>query len=234
MYYGVLTLFLKGLFIMINSGVFSQIFEEAGFTEGDLMVFAGIMIVYFAFLGIILLAMYLLEAVGLYGMAQRSGISRPWRGFVPFANTFLFGKIAEKYRRRDGKRSAKFSVLLLVFEVLTLIFSITTMAFVISMISVLATSYNDSELNASIVVPMIAMLACCFVLIGVLIAYVVIYYVALWRIFAAFDYNNTTVYLVLSIVFSFLGPIFLFVLRNKQPVFDQREHFNYLYNNNQK
>lgn len=219
---------------MINSGVFSQIFEEAGFTEGDLMVFAGIMIVYFAFLGIILLAMYLLEAVGLYGMAQRSGISRPWRGFVPFANTFLFGKIAEKYRRRDGKRSAKFSVLLLVFEVLTLIFSITTMAFVISMISVLATSYNDSELNASIVVPMIAMLVCCFVLIGVLIAYVVIYYVALWRIFAAFDYNNTTVYLVLSIVFSFLGPIFLFVLRNKQPVFDPREHFNYLYNNNQK
>lgn len=233
MYYGVLTLFLKGLFIMINSGVFSQIFEEAGFTEGDLMVFAGIMIVYFAFLGIILLAMYLLEAVGLYGMAKRSGISRPWRGFVPFANTFLFGKIAEKYRRRDGKRSAKFSVLLLVFEVLTLIFSITTMAFVISMISVLATSYNDSELNASIVVPMIAMLACCFVLIGVLIAYVVIYYVALWRIFAAFDYNNATVYLVLSIVFSFLGPIFLFVLRNKQPVFDPREHFNYLYNNNQ-
>ena len=234
MYYGVLTLFLKGLFIMINSGVFSQIFEEAGFTEGDLMVFAGIMIVYFAFLGIILLAMYLLEAVGLYGMAKRSGISRPWRGFVPFANTFLFGKIAEKYRRRDGKRSAKFSVLLLVFEVLTLIFSITTMAFVISMISVLATSYNDSELNASIVVPMIAMLACCFVLIGVLIAYVVIYYVALWRIFTAFDYNNATVYFVLSIVFSFLGPIFLFVLRNKQPVFDPREHFNYLYNNNQK
>lgn len=234
MYYGVLTLFLKGLFIMINSGVFSQIFEEAGFTEGDLMVFAGIMIVYFAFLGIILLAMYLLEAVGLYGMAKRSGISRPWRGFVPFANTFLFGKIAEKYRRRDGKHSAKFSVLLLVFEVLTLIFSITTMAFVISMISVLATSYNDSELNASIVVPMIAMLACCFVLIGVLIAYVVIYYVALWRIFTAFDYNNATVYFVLSIVFSFLGPIFLFVLRNKQPVFDPREHFNYLYNNNQK
>ena len=94
--------------------------------------------------------------------------------------------------------------------------------------------YNDFELNASIVVPMIAMLACCFVLIGVLIAYVVIYYVALWRIFAAFDYNNATVYFVLSIVFSFLGPIFLFVLRNKQPVFDPREHFNYLYNNNQK
>lgn len=219
---------------MINSGIIGQIFEEAGFTEGDLMVFASIMFIYFAFIVIIALAMYLLEAVGLYGMAKSSGFSSPWRSFIPFANTFLFGKIAEKYQRRDGKRSAKFGGLLLAFEILTLIFSIATMALVISMISVLATSYNDSELNASIVVPMIAMLACCFVLIGVLIAYVVIYYVALWRIFTAFDYNNATVYFVLSILFSFLGPIFLFVLRNKQPVFDQREHFNYLYNNNQK
>ncbi len=219
---------------MINSGIIGQIFEEAGFTEGDLMVFASIMFIYFAFIVIIALAMYLLEAVGLYGMAKSSGFSRPWRGFVPFANTFLFGKIAERYVKKDGKRSAKFGGLLLAFEILTLIFSIATMAFVISMISVLATSYNDSELNASIVVPMVAMLACCFVLIGVLIAYVVIYYVALWRIFTAFDYNNATVYFVLSILFSFLGPIFLFVLRNKQPVFDPREHFNYLYNNNQK
>lgn len=219
---------------MINSGIIGQIFEEAGFTEGDLMVFASIMFIYFAFIVIIALAMYLLEAVGLYGMAKSTGFSSPWRSFIPFANTFLFGKIAEKYQRRDGKRSAKFGGLLLAFEILTLIFSIATMAFVISMISVLATSYNDSELNASIVVPMIAMLACCFVLIGVLIAYVVIYYVALWRIFTAFDYNNATVYFVLSILFSFLGPIFLFVLRNKQPVFDQREHLNYLYNNNQK
>lgn len=234
MYYGVLTLFLKGLFIMINSGVFSQIFEEAGFTEGDLMVFAGIMIVYFAFLGIILLAMYLLEAVGLYGMAKNSGISRPWRGFVPFANTFLFGKIAEKYRRRDGKRSAKFSVLLLVFEVFTLVFAVVCFAFTVSMIFLIIDSSGESELGAEIVAPMFAMLISCLVLVGVSIAYAVMYYVALWRIFAAFDYNNTTVYLVLSIVFSFLGPIFLFVLRNKQPVFDPREHFNYLYNNNQK
>lgn len=219
---------------MINSGIIGQIFEEAGFTEGDLMVFASIMFIYFAFIVIIALAMYLLEAVGLYGMAKSSGIGRPWRGFVPFANTFLFGKIAERYVKKDGKRSAKFGGLLLAFEILTLIFSIATMAFVIGMIFVLATAENDSELAYSILAPMVAMLISCFLLMGVAIAYVVIYYVALWRIFTAFDYNNATVYFVLSILFSFLGPIFLFVLRNKQPVFDPREHFNYLYNNNQK
>ncbi|MEE1007418.1 MAG: hypothetical protein U0L66_09560, partial [Acutalibacteraceae bacterium] len=82
---------------MVNSGILAQIFAEAGMNESDLMVFAGIMLVYFAFFSIIAVALYLLEAFGLYGMAEGSGIGKPWRGFVPFANIFLFGKIAERY-----------------------------------------------------------------------------------------------------------------------------------------
>lgn len=200
-------------------------------TESELAIFSGIMLVYFAFFGIIALAMYLLEAFGLYGMAKGSGIGKPWRGFIPFANTFLFGKIAERYVKKDGKKSAKFGGLLLAFEILTLVLAFVTMTFVISMIFVLATAENETELANSIIVPIFAMLISCFVLVGVSIAYLVIGYVALWRIFTAFDYNNAIVYFVLSILFSFLGPIFLFVLRNKQPVFDTREHFKYLYSN---
>lgn len=216
---------------MLNSGILSQIFEEAGMKESDLMVFTSIIAVYFAFLGIISLAMYLLQAFGLYGMAKGSGISAPWRGFIPFANTFLFGKIAERYVKKDGKKSAKFGGLLLAFEILTSVLAFVTIAFTISMIFVLAAAENETDLAYSIVAPMVAMFISCFVLMGVSIAYIVLYYVALWRIFTAFDYNNATVYFVLSILFSFLAPIFLFVLRNKQPVFDTREHFNYLYNN---
>ena len=216
---------------MLNSGILSQIFEESGINEADLMVFTSIIAVYFAFLGIISLVMYLLQAFGLYGMAKDSGISAPWRGFIPFANTFLFGKIAERYVKKDGKKSAKFGGLLLAFEILTLVLAFVTVAFAISMIFVLIAAENETDLAYSIVAPMVAMFISCFVLMGVSIAYIVLYYVALWRIFTAFDYNNATVYFVLSILFSFLGPIFLFVLRNKQPVFDTREHFNYLYNN---
>ena len=216
---------------MVNSGILGQIFEEAGIGESELAIFSGIMLVYFAFFGIIALVMYLLEAFGLYGMAKGSGIGRPWRGFIPFASTFLFGKIAERYVKKDGKKSARFGGLLLAFEILTLVLAFVTMAFVIGMIFVLATAESETELTNSIIVPMFAMLISCFVLMGVSIAFVVIYYVALWRIFTAFDYNNATVYFVLSILFSFLGPIFLFVLRNKQPVFDTKEHFKYLYSN---
>lgn len=216
---------------MVNSGILTQIFEELGANGDDLAVFAGLMVVYFAFFGIVSIVMYLLYAFGLYGMAKGAGIEMPWRGFIPFANTFLFGKIAERYVKKDGKRSAKFGGLLLAFEILTLVLAFVTTAFVIGMIFVLATAESETELTNSIIVPMFAMLISCFVLMGVSIAYIVLYYVALWRIFTAYDYNNATVYFVLTIFFSFLGPIFLFVLRNKQPVFDTKEHFKYLYNN---
>lgn len=216
---------------MINSGILAQILEESGITEGDLMVFAGIMLVYFAFFGIIALVMYILQAFGLYGMAKGSGIGKPWRGFIPFANTFLFGKIAERYVKKDGKPSAKFGGLLLAFEILTLVLAVVTMAFAINVFSVLFAYLAYDTGDTAIISATVSMIFSSIVLVGVSIAYVVIYYVALWRIFTAFDYNNATVYFVLSIFFSFLGPIFLFVLRNKQPVFDTREHFNYLYNN---
>ena len=215
---------------MLNSGIFSQIFEEAGINESDLMVFSSIIAVYFAFISIIAIAMYLLQAFGLYGMAKKSGLSRTWRGFIPFANTFLFGKIAEMYVKKDGKRSAKFGGLLLAFEILTLVLAFVTIAFTISIIFVLVAAENETDLAYSIVAPMLAMLISCFVLMGVSITYIVLYYVARWRIFTAFDYNNATVYFVLSIIFSILAPIFLFVLRNKEPVFDQKERFNYLMN----
>ena len=201
--------------------------------ESDLMIFAGIMLVYFAFFNIIAVAMYLLQAFGLYGMAKGSGIGKPWRGFIPFANTFLFGKIAERYVKKDGKKSAKFGGLLLAFEILTAVFAVVCLLFAINVFSVLFAYLAYDNGDTAISRAMVSMIFSSLVLMGVSIAYVVIYYVALWRIFTAFDYNNATVYFVLSIFFSFLGPIFIFVLRNKQPVFDTREHFNYLYNNNQ-
>ena len=55
--------------------------------------------------------------------------------------------------------------------------------------------------------------------------YTVLHYVAFWRIVASFDNSNATLYTVLSVFFSFLDPIFLFIIRNKQPVFDPRERF---------
>ena len=70
---------------MENSAILSQILEEAEIDPSAISIFAGIMIVYFAILGVVALALYLLEAFALFNMAKSAGYSRPWRGFIPFA-----------------------------------------------------------------------------------------------------------------------------------------------------
>ena len=119
---------------MENSAILSQILEEAEIDPSAISIFAGIMIVYFAILGVVALALYLLEAFALFNMAKSAGYSRPWRGFIPFANTFLFGKIAEKYRKKDGKPSAKFGGLLLACEIVMLVLSIAVLGFCVKFI----------------------------------------------------------------------------------------------------
>ena len=223
---------------MENSAILSQILEEAEIDPSAISIFAGIMIVYFAILGIVALALYLLEAFALFNMAKSAGYSRPWRGFIPFANTFLFGKIAEKYRKKDGKPSAKFGGLLLACEIVMLVLSIAVLGFCVKFIIDIIGFANiavetDSEMTAEMFASIIPVILLTLAEVIASIAYIVLFYVALWRIYSAYDYNNATLFLVLSIFFTFLAPIFLFVMRKKQPVFDPRERYNYLLNNNQ-
>lgn len=171
------------------------------------------------------LATYLLTAFGIYGMGKKLGVSKPWLAFIPVANVYAFGKIAQHYIKQDGTPSAKFSKILLAFEIIILVLSLVlTVAllfgFVIEVMSYPdVNAYFESEAFASsgfftFIMPI--------VLIGIAIVVLaiinmVISYVALWRIFAIFDPDTATLYLVLSIFINILQPIFIFVLRNREP-----------------
>ena len=47
----------------------------------------------------------------------------------------------------------------------------------------------------------------------------IIKYIALWRVYSSFDGKNAVLFTVLSVLFNFLEPVFLFVIRNNQPNF---------------
>lgn len=216
---------------MDNSAILSQIFEEEGIDPSAISLFAGIMVVYFVVLGIVALAMYLLESFALFNMAKSAGYSRPWRGFIPFANIFLFGKIAEKYRKKDGKPSAKFGGLLLAFDIIMLVCSVVLMGFCVKFIIDIFGFANmavetGTDMTAEMFASVIPVILLSLAEVIFSITYIVLFYVALWRIFAAYDNSNATLFLVLSIFFNFLAPIFLFVIRKNQPAFDPTERLN--------
>lgn len=187
--------------------------------------------VYLVVVGVALLLSlipYLLQSFGLYNMAKACGFANPWTAFIPYANTFTFGRIAEKYQKKNGTKSAKFGAILLTLQIVMVVVLIAFVVFMIALIGI-AVAKGDEISEETVLTIIIPFLLMYLAILGVAIAYTVVYYVALWRIFAIFDNYNATTYTVLSIFFSILAPIFLFVVRKNPPVFDPMAQFKEQY-----
>ena len=200
---------------MYNFGIVSDIAEVIGET--------------FAFLGLICsissfisVALFILNGLGIYNMSKKMELKSPWISFIPVANIFALGRIAQRYVKRDGTPSAKFGITLVILYVSQFLVSVAFIIFsVIATISVISNAELAIEqevmMEMSMFSSLIPVIILYFVLAGVALTYKIIYYVSLWRVFSIFSNENATLFTVLSVFFSFLAPIFLFVIRNNQP-----------------
>ncbi len=182
--------------------------------------------------GAIGLILYIVQAIAIYKMAKNIGINNSWLAFIPIANIFVFGKIASKYIKRDGTSSANFGVVLLVLEILSFIAAAALVVFlVIALISVLGFAQdaitNDTTMTLEMFSSVIPVIILYVVTLLISLAYRIIYYVALWRVFSIFSSGTATLFTVLSILFNFLPAIFLFAIRNSNPCFTYSQRMGF-------
>ena len=209
-----------------------EIFEES------LAFLGGIIAIYIGLLGlgaIIGITLYILNGIGIMKMSQSLNIKNGWLAFIPFANVFAFGRVGERYIKKDNKNSTKFSLWILVFYILMSILAILLTVFLISFLLNLIVYAEeaistDSSMTMDMFKGAIPVIICTIVIMAVEIAYVICFCICLWRVFSIFEPQNATLYLVLSIFFPFLVPVFLFILRNKQPKVTYEERIP-VYNN---
>ena len=210
----------------------SEIFNDAfGYLSGIIAIYIGLLI-----LGSIVgIALYVLNGIGIMKMSKSLNISNGWLGFIPFASVFAFGRIGERYIKRDGNKSAKFSMILLVFYILMSVMAILLTIFLISfLLSLIVFAEeaisNDTDMTMDMFKSAIPVIICTVVILAIEITYIIFFSICLWRVFSIFEPQNATLYLVLSIFFTFLIPVFMFILRNKQPKVTYEERmpiFNY-------
>lgn len=177
---------------------------------------------YYMFVFAVSLATYLLQAFAIFKMAKNMGYNNPWLAFIPFANVYMFGKVAETYIKSDGRPSAKFSKILLTLQIILMAILVLLVVLIVMILFIEATGtyFLNPEIETLVASAMVLpVLLAIFAMLGVAIAYAIINYVALWRIFALYNYKNATLFLVLTLFVGVLTPIFLFVLRNKEPMF---------------
>lgn len=168
--------------------------------------------------------LYFLRAAALYKMSRKSGLKTAWMAFVPILASYNLGKVAQKYVKRDGKKSAAFGIILLILNVIRVAVTVT----VVCLGAVMVVTVGSNALQAiddniamthemfSTVTPFVITAAVACV---VSLVYVVFYYVSLWRIFAIFCYHNAAIFTALSVIFRFLAPVFLFLTRKYEPCF---------------
>ena len=182
-----------------------------------------------AIAGVVNIVLFVLKGIGLYEMSVKMGLKNPWLSFIPVVSCFSLGRIAQRYVKRDGTASAKFGVFLIVLNVLmyilAIVFSvITVIAFGKIILSASNAATADIAMTLEMFYPLIPVIVLYFGMLACAIAFNIIWYVAFWRVCAIFENTNATLFTVLSIFFTFLAPIFLFIIRNKEPkiTFEER------------
>ncbi len=174
--------------------------------------FASLFTINGGLLGITLgLLSYVLTALGLYTIAQRRGLRKPWLSWIPVLNMWILGSLSDQYRyvvHGQNKSKRKY---LLILSLLT--DALYTAAVCLALAGM---GYAVYGVSARIVYRFLGYLvALCVPLCIAAIARAVIYFMALYDVYVSCEPKNSTMYLVLSIFFSIVKPFFLFFSREK-------------------
>ena len=155
--------------------------------------------------------MYIFLSLSLFTLAKRRGILHPGLAWVPVCGArWIMGSLADQYVYfTEGKIKYQRRLLLWLevgmYVLLGLFFCL--------MGGMVAGAVLQNETQA--VTMAIWMLLGYFLLLVEIIVFAVFQYIALYRIYKSCDPKNTTLFLVLSILFNITMPFFLFACRKK-------------------
>lgn len=159
---------------------------------------------------------YVLQALALYTIAKRRGINKPWLAWIPLVNVWILGSISDQYQyvvKRQVKNKRK--------ALLGLNIAISALAFVVIVgfvwlliklvmlgitmdpgwidngnpVSDIPWELVSNEIGALLLLAFSAL-----PLMVLSIVHAVFFYMALYDVFRSCDPNNSTLFLILSLV----------------------------------
>lgn len=148
---------------------------------------------------------YVLYSLGLYTIAQRRRISKPWLAWIPVGNLWLLGCISDQYQHMaKGKITGRRKILL------GLSIAVFAMSFVWLFGTILGALTGIGGM-ATVLLTLLGLL----VFFGIAITLTVYEYICYYDLYCSCDPNNGALFLVLSIIFSGIMPFFVFACRKK-------------------
>lgn len=155
-------------------------------------------------------------------MARKVGMSCPWMFWIPGANVYALGNLADTQASLCEGKTTKFRKKLLTW---TIILTAATIIWVIAMtvITTMASvngmvGESDTLITSTAINFLLALLISSLLFLVPYVIYIVIYYKTLYRIYKLYAPDGAAGFVVLSILATVAIPILFLVLSGKDPV----------------
>lgn len=187
------------------------------------------MIPFFAVMGSVILVamiiallvnvvMWVFRSLPVYTIAKRRGLRNPWLAWIPVGSEWIIGSVSDQYQYLTQGKNRNRRKILLILSLTAMVLGWISAGWGISrVLSVFFTygGYAPPKAFVEVMLPMTGTMLLGFVSFGVGVAAFVFRQISMYDLYRSCDPKNAIPYLVLSILFPILEPVFLMILRNR-------------------
>lgn len=177
-------------------------------------VIALIVVLFYLLMFAFLILTYVLQSLGMYTIAKRRGIHKPWLAWIPVGNMWMLGSISDQYQyvvkgRVRNRRKTLMGLTIAIYALMIPVYALYIMMIIFSVASP-ETVTGEGMVAYGLLIVLLAL-----VMMVVAIVAAVFQYIALYDLFVSCDPGNAVMYLVLSIFINVTLPFFMFACRKK-------------------
>lgn len=175
---------------------------------------------------------YIFVSLGGQRMARKAGMANPWMFWIPCANVYAMGNLADTQASLCEGKSTTYRKKMLAWTIVVACAAIPwAIAYTVFMVAAAANGLLDENgvlitLDGASLEPLIGptlfLLAVSLVFLALYIVYVVIYYKTLYRIYKLYAPNGAAGLVVLSVFVSVAIPAVFLKLSEREPVLTPR------------
>lgn len=175
---------------------------------------------------------YIGTGLGGSRMMRKAGGSKPWMFWIPVANVYAMGALADREAELRGGRSTRYRKTLLGWNIAVVAMVVVPVLSLIPFIVVAASNqmleesgavrYPEAEAEA-LVLPALIFLFVLLAFLAVTVVYTVFYYIVLYRIYRLFAPKGAAGLTVLSVFVNGAVPVIFLILSGREPVQPVRE-----------
>lgn len=170
------------------------------------------------------LAQYVLQGVAMFKIAKRRQLPKPWLAFIPYANTYMLGAIADQYQSiAKGKETKKRKTLLgwrIAMTGLLLLYFVFCFVMTLNMANDVMQLPTEMEFQNYMFRYILIVCGACIPVVILAVINVVLTYKATYDLYRSSRPKNSKLFLILSIVGEQLlslpmSTVFMLVCMNK-------------------